>query len=188
MLQHEYLRRKNEDLMTDVYDGQAWKDFMGECKYPVDRIGLISCGDGIPAFAAGTHSLKPWVHKVASLPPGVRNKIKYMLLWMLMHESIKAVGQRKYFNFALEYEFNELHYKGIDGIKVKIFTITMDTKGREEVSGNVCSLATFTQSHLLHLIYTNHVLTCRNADLSGLSKLSGVYTCMVASTNSRMCC
>ena len=76
----------------------------------------------------------------------------------------------------------------------------MDTKGREEVSGNVCSLATFTvllatcvvllhsQSYLLHLISTTNTLACRNSGLPGLSELSGVYTCMVASTNSRMCC
>ncbi len=137
MCQHEYTRPKNKDLITDVYDGQAWSNFMGECKFPNDRIGLVSCGDGIPAFAAGTHSLKPWMHKNMSLPPGVRNKIKYMLLWMLMQEAIKAKGQRKYFDFAVEYELNELHFKGIDGIKVKIFTISMDTKGREEISGIV---------------------------------------------------
>lgn len=137
MCQHEYTRPKNKDLITDVYDGQAWSNFMGECKFPNDRIGLVSCGDGIPAFAAGTHSLKPWMHKNMSLPPGVRNKIKYMLLWMLMQEEIKAKGQRKYFDFAVEYELNELHFKGIDGIKVKIFTTSMDTKGREEISGIV---------------------------------------------------
>jgi len=109
---------------------------MGPCNYPNDRIGLVSCGDGIPAFAAGTHSLKPWMHKNMSLPPAIRSKLKYMLLWMLFQEQIKPLGQKKYFDFAVDYELNELYHKGIDGVKVKIFTTSMDTKDREEISGN----------------------------------------------------
>ena len=135
MCQHEFTRPRNADLITDIYDGEAWKEFMGPCHNPNDRIGLVSCGDGIPAFAAGTHSLKPWMHKNMSLPPGVRSKIKYMLLWMLLHESIKPEGQRKYFDFAIDYELKDLYTRGIHGVKVKIFTLSMDTKGREEISG-----------------------------------------------------
>ena len=58
-----------------------------------------------------------------------------MLLWMLLHESIKPQGQRKYFDFAIDYELNDLYYKGIHGVKVNIFTLSLDTKGREEISG-----------------------------------------------------
>ena len=108
---------------------------MGPCNYPNDRIGLVGCGDGIPAFASGTHSLKPWMLENASLPPGARNKAKNILLWMLMNESIKPVGQRKYFDFSVDFELDDLFHKGINGVKIKIFTLTMDTKGREEVSG-----------------------------------------------------
>ena len=54
---------------------------------------------------------------------------------MLLDASIKAKGQRKYFEWSTSYEIEELHRNGINGIKVKIFSISMDTKGREEVSG-----------------------------------------------------
>ena len=52
-----------------------------------------------------------------------------------MQETIKAQEQQKYFDFATTYELNELHDSGIDGVKIKVFTTSMDTKGREELSG-----------------------------------------------------
>ena len=122
-------------MITDVYDSSAWQKFMGPVQYPNRRLGLVGCGDGIPAFAAGTLSLKPWMHMNMSLPPGVRSKVKYMLLWMLMQESIKPLAQRKYFDWAAAFEMNELFDKGIDGVLIKIFSTSMDTKGREELSG-----------------------------------------------------
>ena len=39
MLQHEFFRPRNEDLMSDVYDAPSWKNFMGEVTYPNNRIG-----------------------------------------------------------------------------------------------------------------------------------------------------
>ena len=39
MLQHEFLRPRNENLMSDVYDAPSWKDLMGEPVFPNDRIG-----------------------------------------------------------------------------------------------------------------------------------------------------
>ena len=135
MCQHEFERPSNAKMLTDIYDGTAWQEYMGPCVYPNNRLGLIGCGDGIPAFDNGEHSLKPWMFKNFSLPPGARAKLKYHLLWMLLDDSIKPKGQRKYFEWSTNYEIDDLHNKGIDGVKVKIFTITMDTKGREEVSG-----------------------------------------------------
>ena len=61
-----------------------------------------------------------------------------MLLFMLLQQSIKQEQQRKYFDFAAKFELNELFTKGIDGIKIKLFSTSMDTKGREELSG-ICS-------------------------------------------------
>ena len=94
MCQHEYERPRNSQLITDVYDGTAWCEFMGEASFPNDRIGLVFCCDGIPAFAAGTLSLKPCMFMNMSLPPGARTKSRYMLLSMLMQQSIKD-GQKK---------------------------------------------------------------------------------------------
>ena len=150
MCQHEAMRPRNKKLLTDIYDGSAWKNYMGPAIYPNQRIGLIGCGDGIPAFDNGEHSLKPWMWKNLSLPPGVRSKLKNFLLWMLLDASIKAAGQRKYFEWSTSYEMEKLHREGIRDalvipMKVKIFTITMDTKGREEVSGKFCLL------HIMHV-------------------------------------
>lgn len=39
MLQHEFFRTHNENLMSDVYDAPAWKDFMGAVVFPNNRIG-----------------------------------------------------------------------------------------------------------------------------------------------------
>ena len=136
MCQHEFFRPKNKDILTDVYDSPAWKDFMGPCNYPNKRLGLLGCGDGFPAFDAGTLSLKPWMFKNMSLAPSARSKTKYMLLYMLFQDSIKAEQQRKYFEFAAHYELRGLFDEGIKGgIKVKVFSTAMDTKGREELSG-----------------------------------------------------
>jgi hypothetical protein len=135
MCQHEFLRPSNPDLLTDVYDGTAWKEFMGTCKYPNDRLGLQGCGDGFPVFDANTLSLTPWVFMNLSLPPGARGKPKYMLLFMLLQHSIKQEQKRKYFDFAATFELNDLFSKGIDGVKIKLFAVSMDTKGREELSG-----------------------------------------------------
>ena len=135
MCQHEFHRPSNDQMFTDVYDSPDWKKFMGPCTYPNKRVGLQGCGDGIPAFAAGTLSLKPWMFMNLSLPPAVRSKPKYMLLFMLLQESIKQNQQRKYFEFAATFELNDLFHQGINGIKIKIFSTSMDTKGREELSG-----------------------------------------------------
>ena len=135
MCQHEFERPHNSNLFTDVYDGTAWREFMGDATYPNKRLGLLFCCDGIPAFAAGTLSLKPCMFMNLSLPPGARSKAKYMLLFMLMQQSIKE-GQKKYYDFAANFELNELYDVGIDGVKVKVFSSTMDTKGREELSGH----------------------------------------------------
>ena len=134
MCQHEWDRPRNSDLITDVYDGTAWREFMGPATWPNTRLGFLYCQDGIPAFAAGTLSLKPAMFMNLSLPPSARSKAKNMILFMLMQQSIKE-GQKKYYDFAAEFELQDLYRVGVAGVKVKIFSSTMDTKAREELSG-----------------------------------------------------
>ena len=115
MLQHEFERPRPLDpnLMADVYDSPAWKEFMGEATFPILRIGLQFCIDAIPAFAAGTLSLKPAEFIVLSLPPGMRNKAENILLLMLMPASLpKGQCQKKYYDFVAKFELNELATKG----------------------------------------------------------------------------
>ena len=100
--------------------------------------GLLLCMDGIPAFSfAKEVSLKPLDFKNLSLPPVQREKIDYILLMMLVPDTLKGRALKKYFDFAAKFELNDLFHNGIDGIKVKVFSTSMDTPGRAELLGNV---------------------------------------------------
>ena len=135
MLQHEFVRDRNPHLITDVYDSEAWRDYMGPAEYPCRRIGLQMCVDGIPAFAANTFSLKPLEFMNLSLPPSVRGKACNMLLLMLLPSTLKGAEQKKFYDFAATYELDELFHRGVLGVKAKVFAASMDTKGREELLG-----------------------------------------------------
>ena len=113
-LNHEYERPRNDAFMCDIYDAPAWKEFMGPASYPLQRIGLLFCVDAIPAFAAGTLSLKPMEFINLSLPPGVRTKAENIMLLMLIPSSLdKGLAQKKYYDFAAEFELNDLATKGL---------------------------------------------------------------------------
>ena len=97
--------------------------------------GLLFCIDGIPAFSANTLSLKPGEFVNLSLPPAVRHKVENILLLMLLPASMKGDQAKKYYNFAATYELNDLFRTGVDGVKVKVFSTSMDTPGRSELLG-----------------------------------------------------
>ena len=145
MLQHEFERPRNKHLMTDVYDWPAWIKFMGPVtlplQFPVSRIALQFCVDAIPAFAVGSLSLKPAEFINLSLPPALRTKSENIMLLMLLPNNLaKGIAQKKYYDFAAKFELDDIATNGIDGIKIKIFSSSMDTKGREELLGmQTCS-------------------------------------------------
>ena len=86
---------------------------MGSLTLPLERIGLLFCVDAIPAFAAGTLSLKPMEFINLSLPPGIRSKAENIMLLMLLPSSLtKGRAQKKYYDFAAEFELNDLATKG----------------------------------------------------------------------------
>ena len=112
-LQHEFERPKNAAYMTDVYDCPACMEFMGPATLDLKRIGWLFCVDGIPAFAAGTLSLKPAEFINLSLPPGVRSQSENILLMMLLPSSLaKGQAQKKYYDFAAAFELNDLATTG----------------------------------------------------------------------------
>ena len=87
---------------------------MGAASFPLQRIGLLFCVDAIPAFAAGTLSLKPMEFINLSLPPGVRSKAENIQLLMLLPSSLaKGQAQKKYYDFAADFELNDLATKGM---------------------------------------------------------------------------
>lgn len=113
--------------------------------------GLLLCMDGIPAFSfAKEVSLKPLDFKNLSLPPAQREKIDYILLMMLVPDTLKGRALKKYFDFAAKFELNDLFHNGIDGIKVKVFSTSMDTPGRAELLGNAFVLYVNYHSSLAH--------------------------------------
>ena len=82
--------------------------------------------------------------------------VENMFMFMLIPGTIKGPKQRKYYNWAASYELDDLYENGknldsefpphltsppasltigVEGIKVKIFSTSMDTKGREELNG-----------------------------------------------------
>ena len=100
--------------MSDVYDSPAWKQFMGSPTRVLKRIGLLFCVDAIPAFAAGTLSLKPMEFINLSLPPGIRSKADNIMLLMLLPANLpKGHAQKKYYDFAAAFELNDLSTTGI---------------------------------------------------------------------------
>ena len=112
-LQHEYQRPRNSKYMSDVYDSPAWIKFMGLPTPILTRIGLLFCVDAIPAFAVGTLSLKPMEFINLSLPPGIRSKAENIMLLMLLPAILdKGRAQKKYYDFASDFELMELATTG----------------------------------------------------------------------------
>ena len=118
-----------------TYDSHAWKKYMGEPGCPCSRIGLQGCTDGSQAHVAGSLSMKPFMLVNFSLPPALRFKTQFMFLLMLLPVNAKGYGLKKYFDFAANFELNSLYYTGESGIKVKIFSLSLDTPGRHELLG-----------------------------------------------------
>ena len=112
MLNHEFLRPRNDQYLCDVYDSVAWKDLFGPAIFPNNRIGLLFCVDAIPAFAEKSVSLKPGVLMNLSISPSERGKPANMHLWFIMPTSIKGISQKKYYDFLARWELNELHFNG----------------------------------------------------------------------------
>ena len=86
---------------------------MGTAIFPNNRLGLLFCVDAIPAFAVGSLSLKPAEFINLSLPPGIRTKAENILLLMLLPNTLnKGAAQKKYYDFAAEFELNDMATKG----------------------------------------------------------------------------
>lgn len=138
MCNHEFTRpRPNGDTIADIYDAPAWQSFMGPVTFPVNRIGLQYCIDAMPSNAEGTHSVKPGSVANFSLPPTERFKRENMLLMIIIPTCIKDPDVKKYYDFIARYELDDLFDNGVNGVKVKVFSTSMDTPGRSELMGNI---------------------------------------------------
>ena len=54
---------------------------------------------------------------------------------MLLPTSAKGHTAKKFFDFAMSYEMNDMHDNGVSGVRVKVFGTSMDTPGRAELIG-----------------------------------------------------
>lgn len=134
--------------------------------------GLLLCMDGIPAFSfAKDVSLKPLEFINLSLPPAVRGKIDNMLLLMLVPDKLKGRALKNYFDFAAKFEMNDLFSNGIDGVKVKVFSTSMDTPGRAELLGNII-LCVFVGTLCL-------IFVCSLYPAAGLQAVQSYQSCCV---------
>lgn len=185
MCQHEYARPRNANLMTDIYDAPAWKEFMGPVSHPNTRIGLIYCIDAFPVNAEGSKSMKPGGYMNASLPPTERGKAQNMLLQIVIPTELKEDQQKKYYDFMAQFELNELFHRGVSGVRVKIFCTSMDTPGRAELMGDVRAIinycAIYSVGCLFHYIFflyffIVYISTCRDSKLHGVPIVSSVFT------------
>lgn len=174
MCQHEFLRPKPHDpnVVADVYDSPAWRDFMGPATYPNKRLGFVFCIDAVPAFAEGSHSVKPGVFSNFSLPPTERGKPENMILLIVIPTKIKDPNVKKYFDFSATYELDDLFINGVEGVKIKIFTTTMDTPGRSELMGLLSGVCLLFSSLTHSLTYYLHV--CRYAKRDVVPGLPGL--------------
>ena len=134
LLMYEERREVNTDYIADVYDSPRWNSVMGETTTRLTRICLQGCVDGVPPFQHGNHeSVKPIQYFIGNLAPWLRYKLDYMVLHMLILASLKGQAAKKYYDWAANYEMNALHTHGVNGVRVSVFGMTLDTPGRREL-------------------------------------------------------
>ena len=54
---------------------------------------------------------------------------------IVFQTTIKDINQKKYYDFMANFELSNLFSKGVEGVRVKVFSTSMDTPGRAELMG-----------------------------------------------------
>ena len=152
LLMHESRRSsRGKECMSDVYDSPRWQELMGDPTALLERICLQYCVDGVPAFSRmQCGSVKPAQCVILSLPPWLRYKARYMLVHMLVPAQLKGLAAKKYYDFAALYEMNELYWRGVGGVRVLLYGVTLDTPGRRELLSMQSVTAFYPCPHCLH--------------------------------------
>ena len=119
--------------LTDVQDATRWHRVMGPLGSALRRIELQFCVDGIPAFVSGGVSIKTAEYMILSLPPKLISKARNMLRCMLFPDSLKGPQQHKYYDWSTTYEMNDLHTRGVRGVRVIVYGTSLDSPGRAEL-------------------------------------------------------
>ena len=131
-LLYERTRKPNRRFWSDVFDAPRWRRVVGVCGQKT-RVVLQLCVDAFTAFAYGGMSVKPLEFIILNLPPSMRMRVKNMLLCMLIPAHLKQGHTRKYYNWAADYEIKDLHFRGIDRVRVVVYATSLDAPGRAEL-------------------------------------------------------
>ena len=107
---------------------------MGPSTNHLSRIALQLCVDGVPPHAYnGCESVKPVQSLILSLPPWLRYQVRHMLVHMIIPSRLKDQQARKYYDWSAEYEMNDLHQRGVRGVRVVLYGTTFDSPGCREL-------------------------------------------------------
>lgn len=120
--------------------------------------------------------------KFLSLPPAIRDKTEHHVLFFLLPDDIHGMQQKKYYDFVSDFELNELFHVGVEGIKVKVFSTSMDTKGREELLGmpHVGAYVRAPYTHAMHTPCTHdpHTMHPHHVGMQAIQAYHSCPTCM----------
>ena len=130
LLRYQARRLRRNRYYTDVFDSPRWHRIIGSRRGLT--IVLHFCVDGIPAFSYGGLSVKPAEFLILNLPPALRSVVRNMLLFMLVPAHLKDDQARKYYDWAAT-EINDLHVRGVNGIRVIVYGTTLDAPGNAEI-------------------------------------------------------
>lgn len=102
-----------------------------------DRMGFLFCMDGTAIYDGC--SVTPAEYINLNLSPALRSKAKYMFLSALLPTKMKAVSQKKYFDFIIAKELNPLAAVGVthpEGTtKVIVFSSSFDLPAKDKFFG-----------------------------------------------------
>lgn len=126
-------------MVSDVFDCPAWRRRRSQIDArPEDLcIMLLFCMDAIPAFKNQGMSLMPAESIILNYHPRLRGKPEHMLLHFLIPSTLKEKEQKKYFDYMVETELNDLATTGIHGgihgtTRVLIFATPLDLPGKDK--------------------------------------------------------
>jgi len=135
-LMFEATRQRNDYIYSDVFDTPRWRRVMGVCDGEhLTRIAVQLCVDAFAAFAYGGVSVKPLEFIILNLAPTLRMRVQNMLLCMLIPAHLKGDQSRKYYDWAADFEIKDLHFRGVDGVRVVVYGTSLDAPGRAELLG-----------------------------------------------------
>ena len=58
---------------------------------------------------------------------------KYMFCFAIIPNTLKMQAAKKYYDFAAQYEMNDLYRTGIYGVRVIMYGTTLNSPGRREI-------------------------------------------------------